>query len=142
HLEDLWCEFPSSKASPRLSPEAVAEGRHYPRMKGRIVFKHAAHRITEAVRAELEHNRLAVEDVALLVPHQANLRILEKVRLALGIGEEKVMVNLDRYGNTTAASIPLALDEAKQNGRLHPGDLVCLAAFGAGFAWGATLLRW
>jgi 3-oxoacyl-[acyl-carrier-protein] synthase-3 len=141
HVEDLWCEFPSSKSAPRLTPEAVAEGRHYPRMNGRVVFKHAAQRITDAVQAELERNHVSVEELALLVPHQANLRILEKVRDSLGLPPEKVMVNLDRYGNTTAASIPLALDEARKHGRVKAGELVCLAAFGAGFAWGATLLR-
>ncbi len=141
HAEDLWCEFPSSKVSPRLTPEVMAEGRHYPRMNGRVVFKHAAQRISEAIESELERNGLGVGDLALLVPHQANLRILEKIREVLGLGEDKVMVNLDRYGNTTAASIPLALDEARRTGRVKAGELVCLAAFGAGFAWGATLLR-
>jgi 3-oxoacyl-[acyl-carrier-protein] synthase III len=142
HAEDLWCEFPSSKASPRLSAEVMAEGRHYPRMNGRVVFKHAAQRITDAVEAELAKNELQAGAIDLFVPHQANLRILEKVRDSLGLPAEKVMVNLDRYGNTTAASIPLALDQARREGRVKPGDLVCLAAFGAGFAWGATLLRW
>jgi 3-oxoacyl-[acyl-carrier-protein] synthase-3 len=141
HAEDLWCEFPSSKESPRLNAEAMAAGRHYPRMNGRVVFRHAAQKITDAVQAELDKNGLGVSDLALLVPHQANLRILEKVRDSLELAPEKVMVNLDRYGNTTAASIPLALDEARRAGRVNTGDLVCLAAFGAGFAWGASLLR-
>jgi 3-oxoacyl-[acyl-carrier-protein] synthase-3 len=141
HVEDLWCEFPSSKEHPRLSSEAVAEGRHLPRMNGRIVFKHAAQRVSDAVQVELQKNGLTVDDLALMVPHQANLRILEKIADSVKLPREKMMVNLDRYGNTTAASIPLALDEAKQQGRVKAGDLVCLAAFGAGFAWGASILR-
>ena len=141
HVEDLWCEYPSSKEHPRLSPEAVAEGRHLPRMNGRIVFKHAAQRVSDAVQVELEKNGLTVDDLALMVPHQANLRILEKIADSVKLPREKMMVNLDRYGNTTAASIPLALDEAKKQGRVKAGDLICLAAFGAGFAWGASILR-
>jgi len=142
HHDDLWCEFPSSKAGPRLTAEVMAEGRHYPRMNGKVVFKHAAQRIHDAVAAELAKHGARAEELALFVPHQANLRILERVRDSLGLSPEQVMVNLDRYGNTTAASIPLALDEARRMGRVRSGDLVCLAAFGAGFAWGASLLRW
>jgi 3-oxoacyl-[acyl-carrier-protein] synthase-3 len=141
HVHDLWCEFPSSKEHPRMSPEAIAEGRHLPRMNGRVVFKHAAQRVADAVEAELAKNGVTVGDLALMVPHQANVRILEKIGESLGLPREKMMVNLDRYGNTTAASIPLALDEARKQGRIKSGDLVCLAAFGAGFAWGASLLR-
>jgi 3-oxoacyl-[acyl-carrier-protein] synthase-3 len=141
HVEDLWCEFPSSKEHPRMSAEAIAEGRHLPRMNGRIVFKHAAQRVADAVAAELARNGVTVDDLALMVPHQANVRILEKIGESLKLPREKMMVNLDRYGNTTAASIPLALDEARREGRIGKGDLVCLAAFGAGFAWGASLLR-
>jgi 3-oxoacyl-[acyl-carrier-protein] synthase-3 len=141
HVEDLWCEFPSSKEHPRMSAEAIAEGRHLPRMNGRIVFKHAAQRVADAVGVELKKNGVTVGDVALMVPHQANVRILEKIADSLGLPREKMMVNLDRYGNTTAASIPLALDEARKQGRVKSGDLICLAAFGAGFAWGASLIR-
>jgi 3-oxoacyl-[acyl-carrier-protein] synthase-3 len=141
HVEDLWCEFPSSKEHPRLSPEAIAEGRHLPRMNGRVVFKHAAQRVADAVDEELKKNGVTVDDVALMVPHQANVRILEKIAESVKLPWEKMAVNLDRYGNTTAASIPLALDEARRQGRVKAGDLVCLAAFGAGFAWGAGLLR-
>jgi 3-oxoacyl-[acyl-carrier-protein] synthase-3 len=110
-------------------------------MNGRIVFKHAAQRVADAVEVELKKNSVTVEDVALMVPHQANVRILEKIAESVNLPWEKMAVNLDRYGNTTAASIPLALDEARRQGRVKTGDLVCLAAFGAGFAWGAGLLR-
>ena len=124
-----------------MSAEAIAEGRHLPRMNGRIVFKHAAQRVADAVEAELAKNGVTVGDLALMVPHQANLRILEKIGDSVGLPRDKMMVNLDRYGNTTAASVPLALDEARRQGRVKSGDLVCLAAFGAGFAWGAALVR-
>jgi 3-oxoacyl-[acyl-carrier-protein] synthase-3 len=140
HAEDLWCEFPSSRHWPRLTAEAMAEGRHYPRMNGRLVFRHAAQRMAEVTREAMHANGRSLDELALLVPHQANLRILERVRDLLRLPDEKVAVNIDRYGNTTGASIPLALDENRRTGRVRPGDLVCLVAFGAGFTWGATLL--
>jgi 3-oxoacyl-[acyl-carrier-protein] synthase-3 len=141
HAEELWCEFPSSRSHPRLDEAALAAGRHYPRMVGRVVFRHAAQRMPEAVREALEANGHTLEELALLVPHQANLRIIELVRKSLDLPHEKVAINGDRYGNTTAATIPIALDEARRSGRVKAGDLVCLVAFGAGFTWGATLLR-
>jgi len=141
HAEDLWCEFPSSRSSPRLTQAVLAEGRHYPRMTGRVVFKHAVSRMDEAVREACAANGVEVADLDLLVPHQANLRIIESVRHALALPTEKVVVNIDRYGNTTGASIPLALDESRREGRIKTGDLVCLAAFGSGFTWGASLIR-
>jgi 3-oxoacyl-[acyl-carrier-protein] synthase-3 len=141
HAEDLWCEFPSSRSSPRLTSDAIREGRHYPRMNGRVVFRHAAHRMPEAVEEALAANGFTVDDLKMLVPHQANQRILERVQETLRLPDEKMTVNIDRYGNTTGASVPLALDEAQRSGRIAPGDLVCLVAFGAGFTWGASLLR-
>jgi 3-oxoacyl-[acyl-carrier-protein] synthase-3 len=141
HAEDLWCEFPSSKQSPRLTAEAVAEGRHYPRMQGRTVFRHAIQRMPEAVHEALRANGLQLSDLDLLVPHQANLRIVQGVQQALGLTDERIVVNIDRYGNTTSASIPLALDEARKQGRARPGHLICLTAFGSGFTWGSALLR-
>jgi 3-oxoacyl-[acyl-carrier-protein] synthase-3 len=141
HSSDLWCEFPSSRSSPRLTPAILAEGRHYPRMNGRVVFKHAVSRMEEAVREACAANQVEVGALDLLVPHQANLRIIESVRAALKMPAEKVVVNIDRYGNTTGASIPLALDESRRAGRVKQGDLVCLAAFGSGFTWGAALVR-
>jgi 3-oxoacyl-[acyl-carrier-protein] synthase-3 len=141
HAEDLWCEFPSSRSWPRLTPEVMAEGRHYPRMNGRVVFRHAAQRMPEVVDEVLRVAGVGVDDLAMVVPHQANLRILEHVQKTLGIPDEKMMLNVDQYGNTTGASIPIALDECRRAGRVKSGDLVCLVAFGAGFAWGATLLR-
>jgi 3-oxoacyl-[acyl-carrier-protein] synthase-3 len=139
--EELWCEYPSSRVAPRLSLDAVAAGQHYPRMNGRLVFRHAVQRMPEAVHEALAFNGMRVADLDLLVPHQANLRILEHVQRTLGLPDDKLCVNIDRLGNTTSASIPLALDEAVRARRIGPGSLVCLTAFGAGFTWGASLLR-
>jgi 3-oxoacyl-[acyl-carrier-protein] synthase III len=141
HHDQLWCEFPSSASHPRLTERAVAEGRHYPRMNGRIVFRHAVQRMPEAVREAVAANGYTLDDVKLVVPHQANLRIIQLVQQQLGLPDDKVYTNVQRYGNTTGATIPIALDEARREGRVGAGDLVCLTAFGAGFTWGATLLR-
>ncbi len=110
-------------------------------MNGREVFKEAVQRMTQASREVLAQAGVEAGEVALLVPHQANLRILAAVQKSLGLPDEKVYVNVDRYGNTGSASVPLALWEARQQGRIAPGDLVLLAAFGAGFHWAGVLLR-
>lgn len=130
-----------SKA-PYITPEYVAAGEAWPYMEGRQVFKEAVVRLPEVIRETLELAGLTVDDIDLLVPHQANLRINEFAAASLGIAPSKVINNIDRYGNTTAASIPLALDEARAKGMVSRGDLVCLAAFGSGFTWGSILLRW
>ncbi len=139
--DELQCEFPSSRVMPRITPEIVADDLHYPKMNGRNVFKHAVVRMPEAIMEGLAHNGLSPLDIDLLVPHQANLRISEMVQRRLELPDEKVVNNIQKYGNTTAASIPLALDEAMRAGRIQKGDLVCLAAFGAGFTWGSALIR-
>ena len=140
--EDLWVEFPSSKAHPRLSPKILEEGRHYPKMEGRRVFKNAVTRMPEVVGEALKANGYGLQDLSLLVPHQANLRINEFVQKSLGLPDDKVINNIQKYGNTTAATIPICLDEAIKGGRLKRDDLVCLVAFGAGFTWGSALIRW
>jgi 3-oxoacyl-[acyl-carrier-protein] synthase-3 len=142
HAEVLWGEFSSSKHHPRITEEIMAAGRHYPTMEGREVFKHAVGRMPEVVEEALSANGLTTEDIDLLIPHQANLRISEMVRRRLGLAEERVVNNIDRYGNTTAATIPIALAEAVRDGRLQGGNLLCLVAFGSGFTWGAALVRW
>ena len=141
HAEDLWCEAPSVRNWPEVPPSVREAGRHYPRMHGRVVFRHAVQRMPEVVHEVLRAGGHTLDELTLLVPHQANLRILEHVQKTLELPDDKVAVNLDRYGNTTAASIPLAFDECRRSGRLSDGDLVCLVAFGAGFTWGAALLR-
>jgi 3-oxoacyl-[acyl-carrier-protein] synthase-3 len=111
-------------------------------MEGRYVFKHAVTRFTEVINEALETNGLTAADIDLLIPHQANLRISQLVAMGFELPEEKVFNNIQRYGNTTAASVPIALYEARKEGRTRPGSLTCLAAFGAGFTWGAALIRW
>jgi 3-oxoacyl-[acyl-carrier-protein] synthase-3 len=110
-------------------------------MQGRAVFKHAVRSMTNIAYEILEKNNLSVEDVDLLIPHQANNRIIEAVAKKLGISPEKVFVNVQNYGNTSAASVPIALAEAREKGRISPGDRVLLVAFGGGFTWGAALLK-
>lgn len=144
YAEKLWIEAPGSRLRPRLTEEMITgpEGRIFPKMEGRYVFRHAVTRMPEVIREALDANGLRIEDLDLLVPHQANLRINQMVAAEFGLSDDKVVNNIDRYGNTTAASIPLALYEALEDGRLRAGQLVCLAGFGAGFTWGAALLRW
>ena len=121
--------------------EAQKGGQHDIVMNGREVYRHAVHRMTEAaVRVVAQAGRLK-EEIALVIPHQANLRIIEAVRSKLGLREDQVYVNVDRYGNTGSATVPLALAEARQEGRIKPGDLVVLTAFGAGFHWAGAALQ-
>jgi 3-oxoacyl-[acyl-carrier-protein] synthase-3 len=144
YAEKLMVEGPTHRQSPRISEDMldVPGSRLWPRMEGRYVFKHAVNRFTEVINEALEANGCTAADIDLLIPHQANLRISQLVAMGLELPEEKVFNNIQRYGNTTAASIPIALHEAVQAGRVRPGALVCLAAFGAGFTWGAALIRW
>ncbi len=139
--EALRLSCPSSSQMPRLTPENLARGEQYPVMNGKVVFRHALLRMPEVVQEVLQDQGLGVADIDLFIPHQANLRICEGVADKLGLPQEKVFNNIERYGNTTAASLPLALDEACKQGRLKPNDLLCMASFGAGFTWAAALLR-
>lgn len=142
YAEILMVEAPASRTQPRLTAAMMEEGRHFPKMDGKAVFKHAVERLPEVIRSLLARNGLTLDDVAVLVPHQANLRINEMVARALQLPPERVVNNIQKYGNTTAASIPIALHEAVLDGRVKEGDLVLLAGFGAGLTWGATLVRW
>ncbi len=140
--KELWCENPGSIYNPRISHKMIEDGSVFPKMNGRMVFKHAVERFTEVINECLEANRYTPQDIDLLIPHQANLRINQFVASGLGIPDEKVFNNIQRYGNTTAASIPIALDEALEQGKIKEGNLVCLAAFGSGFTWASALIRW
>jgi 3-oxoacyl-[acyl-carrier-protein] synthase-3 len=140
--EDLWVEAPASKHHPRVSQADLEAGKHYPSMKGKSVFRGAVAKMPEVVHEALAANGYTIADLGCLIPHQANLRINEFVQKALGLPDSKIHNNIDRYGNTTAATIPLCMDEAIRVGKIRRGDLVCLVAFGAGFTWGAALLRW
>ena len=114
----------------------------YIKMAGRDVFKYAVRSMDMAIMNVLDSEQVSVDDIALIIPHQANIRILKSLGERLGVASEKVYINLDKYGNTSAASIPIALDESNREGRIKPGDLVLLCAFGGGFTWGAALFRW
>lgn len=142
HAEKLWVEAPALRYRPWISQEYIEKGMTRPRMDGREVFKHAVTRMPEAVREALAANGLEVSDIDMLIPHQANLRISQAVQKALGLSDDRVFNNIQRYGNTTAASIPIALHECVEGGRIERGDLVCLTAFGSGFTWGSALIRW
>jgi 3-oxoacyl-[acyl-carrier-protein] synthase-3 len=139
---DLWTDAPGSLHNPRVSHEMIESGAIYPKMEGQKVFKHAIVRMPEAVRRLLEKTGLTTADIKVLVSHQANLRISEAVQKSLGLRDDQVFNNIQKYGNTTAASIPLALSEAVLARDVKRGDLVALCAFGAGFTWGAALARW
>jgi len=142
--EKLWLEAATSRARPRLSKELLegAKPRIFPYMEGKYVFKHAVTRFPEVILEALSACGYSAKDLDLLIPHQANLRISQMVAMGLELREDQVFNNIDRYGNTTAASIPLALYEAIEQGAVKPGALICLAAFGAGFTWASALLRW
>jgi len=140
--KDLVCEAPSSLVQGRITQEMVADGLHYPRMNGRQVFKHATTRFPEVIHEVLGKCGHTLGEVKLIVPHQANQRIGDTVAERLGVPPRLLFQNIERRGNTTAASIPIALAEARDLGLFGPGDLVVLAAFGSGFAWGATALHW
>jgi len=120
----------------------IDEGRIFPHMNGREVFRNAVVKFPAVIMEALEMQGLTPDSVKMVIPHQANERITEGVRKRLGLPNEKVFSNIAKYGNTTAASIPIALSEAVKSGLIERGDLVCLAAFGSGFTWGASLLKY
>lgn len=125
-----------------ISAEAIARGDHYLKMDGRAVFKWAVRIVEDSSRAVLRHAGLSPNDVDRVIWHQANTRIMESAAAALGLERGKLFINLDRYGNTSAASIPIALDEAQQSGLIGQGSRVLLSGYGAGLAWGTGILRW
>ncbi|MFN8249927.1 MAG: beta-ketoacyl-ACP synthase III [Ferruginibacter sp.] len=125
-----------------MSKDMVEKAQNFPNMDGPAVFKKAVIKFPEVVMEALEKNKLSTTDISLLIPHQANLRIAQFVQQQLKLSDDQVFNNIDKYGNTTAASIPIALAEAWEQGKVKEGDLVCLAAFGSGFTWGSALMRW
>jgi 3-oxoacyl-[acyl-carrier-protein] synthase-3 len=142
YAEKLWVDGPGLAHDPFVSVEMLERGLHRAVMEGREVFKFASVKMPESVAIALKANGLTPADIKLLVPHQANLRIIEMVQKATGLRDDQVYVNIQKYGNTTAASIPIALDEALAEGRLARGDLLVLTAFGSGFTWGSAAIRW
>ena len=142
HAEKLWVDGPGLAHDPFVSVAMLEGGVHRPVMEGREVFKFASVKMPESVAIALKANGFTPADVKLLVPHQANMRIIEMVQKATGLRDDQVYTNIQRYGNTTAASIPIALDEALAEKRLARGDLLMLTAFGSGFTWGSAAIRW
>ena len=142
HAEHLMVQGMPSFRSPNIDAKALEEKIQYPVMNGRYVFKFAVEKFPEVIMEALQATGYTPEDLDLFIPHQANLRISEAVRRTLGLPEEKVFNNIMHYGNTTAATIPICISEALEQGRLTSGDLLCLAAFGSGFTWGSALIRW
>jgi 3-oxoacyl-[acyl-carrier-protein] synthase III len=142
--EELYVKDPgSSRPHKERQPEQITDTSTFKVvMNGNQVFKHAVVRFMEVINEALQANKLKKEDINLLVPHQANLRISQYIQEKLALSDSQVYNNIMRYGNTTAASIPIAMSEAWQEGRIKPNDLVCLAAFGSGFTWASALIRW
>jgi 3-oxoacyl-[acyl-carrier-protein] synthase-3 len=142
HAEKLWVQYPTLASAPHISPALVEEGGVYPKMDGKHVFKHAVQYLPEVIHESLAPLHLRPADVDLWLFHQANLRINEHVATLLGIPAAKCPSNIERYGNCSAASIPMLLHECVEAGRVKAGDLVAMAGFGSGFTWGSAVLRW
>jgi 3-oxoacyl-[acyl-carrier-protein] synthase-3 len=142
HAEKLWVDGPGLAHDPYVSEEMIAQGKHRAVMEGKEVFKFASVLMPQSVATALTANGLTPGDIKLLVPHQANLRIIEMVQRAAGLRDDQVYTNIQKYGNTTAASIPIALHEALCEGRLKRGDVLILTAFGSGFTWASAAIRW
>ncbi|MBK9515815.1 MAG: ketoacyl-ACP synthase III [Anaeromyxobacter sp.] len=142
YTQELSGAAPGAIYHPRVSVKQIEEGLVYPRMEGQKVFKNAIVRMPEVVREALATQGLTTADIKLLVPHQANLRIAEMVQRSLELRDDQVFNNIQKYGNTTAASIPLCLAEGLEARGVARGDLVALCAFGAGFTWASALVRW
>jgi 3-oxoacyl-[acyl-carrier-protein] synthase-3 len=142
HAEELIVKEPGSNREGRVDYAIANALDMYPYMNGQNVFKHAVVRFPQVIKEALDQNGYQPQDVDMLIPHQANLRITQYVQQKMGLADDKIYSNIQRYGNTTAASVPIALSEAVQEGRIKRGDLVCLAAFGSGFTWASALIKW
>lgn len=141
-LDKLFGEIYGSSTYPIVSKKKIDDGRARPGMNGRVIFTQAVRRFKEVLREALEANAITAEDIDLFLFHQANQRIIDSIAQHAKIPTQKLFNNVHRYGNTSAASVPICMHEALADGRIKEGDLILTAAFGAGFAWGASLLRW
>jgi 3-oxoacyl-[acyl-carrier-protein] synthase-3 len=141
HVKELWCEDPGSSKNPRLTDKMLESKSIWPYMNGKYVFKYAVSKFPEVIIEALNKANIDKSEIDLVIPHQANQRITDAVRTRLKLNEEQVYSNIRKYGNTTAASIPIAMSEAIEEGRLKENSLVCLAAFGSGFTWASALIR-
>jgi 3-oxoacyl-[acyl-carrier-protein] synthase-3 len=139
--KDLWIEAPTSMHMPRLTHAMLDEGRHYPKMVGKQVFRWATEKMPEVAFEAVNKAGLQMKDIDLFIPHQANMRINQMVAWRLELPEEKVVHNIEKFGNTTAATIPMALDKAYKEGRVNEGANLLFAAFGAGYTWAGAVLR-
>jgi 3-oxoacyl-[acyl-carrier-protein] synthase-3 len=135
-------EVPSGVSANPPSAATVAAREHFIRMQGKKLFPFAVRTMTDSLRRCMEQAGVSAEEVEMVISHQANLRIIDAVRERLGVSPDKVPVNIDRYGNTSSASIPISLDELVREGRIKPGDLIGFCAFGGGATWGASIIRW
>lgn len=142
YAEELYVHDPGSSRKTRLSKDMLDGKTFNLTMNGNTVFKHAVVRFSEVINEALKQNGHVTEDIDLLIPHQANLRISNFVQKQFKLPDSKVFNNIMHYGNTTAASIPIAMSEAWEKGKINDGDLICLAAFGSGFTWASSLIRW
>jgi 3-oxoacyl-[acyl-carrier-protein] synthase-3 len=142
HAELLWVDKPGSMYHPRVSAEQVAEGKHFLSMDGKEVYRHAVTNMPASIRAVLQKTGHTLEQIDLLLAHQANLRIAETIQRDLRLRDDQVYNNIQRYGNTTSATIPLLLDECVRSGRVKDGQLLVFTAFGSGFSWGSVALKW
>ena len=142
YAEELIVKEPGSNRNNRVQYIFDNQADLYPYMNGQNVFKHAVVRFPQVIKEALDQNGMQASDIDMLIPHQANLRITQYVQQKMGLSDDKVYSNIQRYGNTTAASVPIALSEAVQEGKIKRGDLVCLAAFGSGFTWASALIKW
>jgi 3-oxoacyl-[acyl-carrier-protein] synthase III len=139
--EILWTEYPASARHPRVSVEAMAERKHYPTMEGKRVFKHAVTKMPASIMEGMVTNNLKLTDIDMMIPHQANLRINQMVGQMIGLPPEKMHNTIMKWGNTTAASIPMCFYDAIKAGKVKQGDLICFVAFGAGLTWGSAFVR-
>ena len=139
--KELWLEAPASMYDPRLTVEMMEQRRHWPKMNGKQVFRWAVDKMPEIARAALSAQGMSPSDVDLFVPHQANMRINQAVAEKLGIPHDRVVHNIERYGNTTAATIPIGISESWKEGKIAEGSRVLMAAFGAGFTWGSAVVE-
>ncbi|MFH1841963.1 MAG: 3-oxoacyl-[acyl-carrier-protein] synthase III C-terminal domain-containing protein [bacterium] len=142
HVKELWAELPSALVVERWTDEQIAAGSHFPHMNGQTVFKHTTRRFCEVIEEVLSAGQVTKDDIALVTPHQANQRIIDMVTRRMKLPPEVIYSNIARYGNTTAACMPIALAEAIREGKLQRGELLITVALGSGFTWGANLIRW
>ena len=144
HALELTVKEPSTLHKDQILDRLIAgKGKDlYPYMNGQFVFKNAIVRFMEVINEALEANQMTLDQIDLFIPHQANLRISQFVQKKMGLPDDKVYNNIQKYGNTTAGSIPIALSEANQAGKLKSGDILCLASFGSGFTWASALIKW